>query len=77
MSLHEVALNAIHDYGTAADWRDWRSAGTELLEAVRIGALDFQPTTVTSFEDLPRNLSSFMQGKLKGKILVNISGDQG
>lgn len=76
VSLHEVALNSIHEYGTAADWRDWRSAGTTLLEAVRIGALDLQPATVTSFDDLPRNLSSFMQGNLKGKILVNISGDQ-
>lgn len=76
VSLHEVALNAIHEYGTAADWRDWRSAGTKLLEAVRVGALDLQPTVMTSFDDLPRNLSSFMQAKLKGKILVNIPGDQ-
>lgn len=39
ISLHEVALNSVHRFSGAHDWREWREAGERLLAMVRLGAL--------------------------------------
>ncbi|GBQ20450.1 hypothetical protein AA12717_0579 [Gluconacetobacter sacchari DSM 12717] len=71
LSLHEVALNSAHAHATAEDWRDWRRAGANLLDAVRTGALDLQQHIVTAFDDLPASLSALKHGRITGrKILV-------
>lgn len=73
LSLHEVALNSAHGHATAENWREWRQAGAQLLDAVRIGALGLQPHIVTAFDDLPASLSALKHGRIKGKkILVRI-----
>ncbi|NIE79215.1 zinc-binding dehydrogenase [Asaia sp. As-1742] len=73
LSLHEVALNSAHGHATAEDWREWRHAGAQLLEAVQIGTLDLQPHVVIAFDDLPTSLSALKHQRIKGKkILVRV-----
>ncbi|GBQ59966.1 MDR/zinc-dependent alcohol dehydrogenase-like family protein [Novacetimonas hansenii] len=73
LSLHEVALNSAHGHATAEDWREWRQAGAQLLDAVRIGAIGLQQHIVSAFDDLPASLSALKHGRIKGqKILVRI-----
>jgi NADPH:quinone reductase-like Zn-dependent oxidoreductase len=73
LSLHEVALNSAHGHATTEEWREWRQAGAQLFDAVRIGALDLQQHIVTGFDDLPASLSALKHGRINGrKILVRI-----
>jgi NADPH:quinone reductase len=70
LSLHEVALNSAHGHATAEDWREWRQAGAHLLDAVRIGALDLQQHSITTFDDLPASLSALKHGRARGKKIL-------
>ncbi|ACI52079.1 Alcohol dehydrogenase GroES domain protein [Gluconacetobacter diazotrophicus PA1 5] len=72
LSLHEVALNAMHDHASPQDWRDWRMAGAGLMHDVQAGALETQPVRVTAFTALPESLSAFKAGRTTGKVLVKI-----
>ena len=73
LSRHEVARNSAHGHATTEEWREWRQAGAQLFDAVRIGALDLQQHIVTGFDDLPASLSALKHGRINGrKILVRI-----
>ncbi|MCA8105362.1 MULTISPECIES: zinc-binding dehydrogenase [Burkholderia] len=58
ISLHEVALNALHAHGSAAQWRTLVDAGERLLTDVLHRALAPLPIEPTSVSRLPEALES-------------------
>ncbi|KAB2702869.1 MULTISPECIES: zinc-binding dehydrogenase [Brucella] len=70
VSCHEVALNSIHAYGTEADWRDWRTAGTNLFEMITRGMLVVPDIEAFSFPSLPRALTQIKKNLNTGKAIV-------
>ncbi len=58
VSLHEIALGAMHAYGSASQWHRLVAAGEELLQ--QIGRCEIQPPrlNVTPFEELPEALKA-------------------
>ncbi|MBM9401067.1 zinc-binding dehydrogenase [Gluconacetobacter azotocaptans] len=72
LSLHEVALNAIHQQATHADWLELLRAGASLMGDVACGTLMLTPVHSVAFAELPTALSEFQAGRLHGKIAANI-----
>ncbi|WP_407642437.1 zinc-binding dehydrogenase [Arboricoccus pini] len=70
VSLHEVALNAVYEHGTAQDWQDWREAGHEVLQMVAIGRLRSPRILVMPFSGLSCALELSKSRKIEGKALV-------
>ncbi len=72
ISLHEVALNAVHGFGTAQDWHAWRNDGRQLMALAAAGNLVLPPITVHPFESLPAALTGLKTGTAAGKQLVRL-----
>jgi NADPH:quinone reductase-like Zn-dependent oxidoreductase len=70
ISLHEVALNSVHRYATAQDWREWRAAGAQMFRQVRLGNLSLPPIRHFAFDELPTALAAVKNGTHAGKFVV-------
>ena len=70
ISLHEVALNSIHNHATDEDWRDWRSAGAELFRKLATGLLRLPKIETFPFDELPAALVELKSGPPRGKFVV-------
>jgi NADPH:quinone reductase-like Zn-dependent oxidoreductase len=70
VSLHEVALNSVHNHATDEDWRDWRSAGAELFRKLESDLLRLPSVETFPFDELPFALSELKSGARKGKFVV-------
>lgn len=70
LSLHEVALNSIHQHGCREDLRLLRQAGTRLFSLVEQGSLELPPISASGFSTLPDVLAEVRQGILRGKQVV-------
>ena len=53
LSVHEVALNSIHMFGGAAEWRAWREMGAELFDMLTTGQVQLPSIVTGDFVDLP------------------------
>lgn len=71
ISLHEVALNALHSWGSPTDWALTTAAGEALLEDLAAGRLQAPPLEVVDFSRLPLALAELKQGR-RGKTVVKL-----
>lgn len=61
ISLHEVALAAIHPYGTPAQWGKLRQGGEMMLQQMGRGELTLPSIQHIAFNDIPRSLEALKQ----------------
>lgn len=73
LSLHEVALGALHVHGDDAAWRRLTEAGESLLSQVQHGHLQVPAREVRAFDDLPQLLDDLRHRRFSGKPVVNTS----
>lgn len=70
ISLHEVALNSVYHYGTAADLSLLQQAGARLCDLIVEGALDLSPPILSGFSELPDALEILRKSPPLGKRVV-------
>jgi NADPH2:quinone reductase len=70
ISLHEVALGALHQYGSKADWARLTDAGEKLLQAMARKELQAEPLLIRDFQSLPQWLETLRHRNFSGKPLV-------
>lgn len=72
LSMHEVALGALHVYGSDADWQRLTAAGSRILDDIAAGALEAEPLVMGDFEQLPEQLEALKNRSFSGKALVRV-----
>lgn len=72
ISLHEVALNSIHDWATAEDWLLWRNAGRMLFDLAASRELQLPSIRAVDFSDLALALAQIRNGTAVGKLVVRL-----
>lgn len=72
LSLHEIALGAMHQHGSDAQWAELVQAGQGLLERVGSGALTLPPFDVSPFDALPESLMRLKRNDRAIKYLIKI-----
>lgn len=75
LSLHEVALNALHLHGDPSDWAALTKGGEDMLMALAEGALQPEKLIVGNFLDLPQQLASLKDRQFSGKLLLRVEQD--
>lgn len=73
LSLHEVALGALHKHGDTADWSIQTSAGEDLFAQVAAKTLAPEPLVPGPFEDLPRLLEALRNRDFSGKPVIGLA----
>lgn len=63
ISLHEVALAAIHPWGTPAQWSELCRSGAHLLQKVGNNALRLPKIETVSFDEIPNALQRLREGR--------------
>jgi NADPH2:quinone reductase len=73
ISLHEVALGALHKHGSDAAWARLTAAGEQMLDG--FAAKTWQPEAQVSYDfaDLPKALDALRLRNFSGKPLVLVS----
>lgn len=71
ISLHEVALGAIHQFGSDLQWSELIQAGEKLLQMITCGQIKQHEFEVGQFDELPQKLtqSKLLQPTKKYLIL--------
>jgi hypothetical protein len=72
LSMHEVALGALHDHGSDHDWAELTEGGERMLQQLAEGRLQPEPLIVESFEALPNLLDALKHRQFSGKPLIRI-----
>lgn len=72
LSVHEVALGALHDHGDDAAWERLTQAGDALLTSIDYGTLKTEAYTMTPFEALAQQLDALKHRAFSGKALVAV-----
>ncbi|QGZ64799.1 alcohol dehydrogenase catalytic domain-containing protein [Paraburkholderia acidisoli] len=72
LSVHEVALGALHDHGDDAAWARLTQAGEALLAALDYGTLRAESHTMAAFESLAQHLHALEHRAFSGKALVAV-----
>lgn len=72
LSLHEVALNSIHEHGSRLDRQNLRQTGERLLQALADGSLRAPQRSVFAFEALPDALRTLKDGSSNGKWVTHL-----
>lgn len=72
LSLHEVALGALHNWGDDTDWRRLTAAGERLLGEIAAGRLRAQDSVVSDFDALAHALEGLRRRDFSGKPLVRV-----
>ncbi|WP_282507206.1 zinc-binding dehydrogenase [Burkholderia cepacia] len=70
VSLHEVALNALHMYGDDAAWLETTAAGSMLLASIANGRMQPEARVTGDFAQLPGQLEGLRQRQFSGKPVV-------
>lgn len=70
ISLHEVALGPLHQYGDLADWRTLISAGETMLERIQAGTLQPENLITSLFDELPQQLNALKFRNFSGKQVI-------
>jgi NADPH:quinone reductase-like Zn-dependent oxidoreductase len=73
LSLHEVALGALHTYGNDVDWNTLTMAGQHMLEDIARGHLQTEQHILHDFDQLSTALERLKQRDFTGKLLVHVS----
>ena len=72
VSLHEVALGALHVHGDDLDWQALRRAGGEIFSDLAEGRLVAEDCRIGTFGDLPNLLDALKHRDFSGKPLVRV-----
>ncbi|MCC6076536.1 zinc-binding dehydrogenase [Pseudomonas sp. GCM10022188] len=72
LSLHEVALGALHRFGDRAAWQRLTDAGEALLRALAEGRLQAEAALVGEFAELPQRLLALQHRQFSGKALIRV-----
>lgn len=72
LSMHEVALGALHRWGDATDWAWLTRAGERMLGDIVAGHLHAEATHVYDFAALPDALTALEHRKFSGKLLAAV-----
>lgn len=72
LSMHEVALGALHVHGDDRAWRQLTAAGEQMLLDVSDGRLQPETRVVRSFDELPRLLHALRHRDFSGKPVVRV-----
>ena len=70
VSLHELALGSIHEYGVRADWVDYRTAGERMLQQLAMRTLSAPEIVTQPFEALPESLAALKAGQPGKRIIL-------
>lgn len=76
LSLHEVALNALHDWGSDAQWRELAAAGERAWADLRDGRLRAQDVEPWPLEKLPQALAALKHHLSTARPVVRIPYEQ-
>ncbi|NSZ03178.1 alcohol dehydrogenase [Agrobacterium tumefaciens] len=72
LSMHEVALGALHRWGDEADWLRLTDAGEQVLFEIAKGRLQAEKAIVRDFSELPRHLDNLRNRQFSGKPLIRL-----
>lgn len=72
ISLHEVALGALHQHGDDDDWARLTAAGEHLLQELANSRLQPETTVVRGFSELSDLLEALRQRQFSGKPLIRL-----
>ncbi|WP_207950588.1 zinc-binding dehydrogenase [Marinobacter sp. JSM 1782161] len=72
LSLHEVALGALHNHGNDEAWHQLTQAGEELLQAMADKQLQPETRHIRPFSELPAWLDALKHRQFSGKALVEL-----
>lgn len=70
LSLHEVALGALHQSGNAQQWRDLMQQGEKLLAQIAGGSLQSELLLHFPFDQLPTQLLALQHRNFSGKQVI-------
>ncbi|WP_273828825.1 zinc-binding dehydrogenase [Pseudomonas sp. SBT1-2] len=73
ISLHEVALNSIHAYGSRVDWQQLRQYAEQLMSQTVSGLLQPAPLIEFDFNQLPEKLRALKSGEQHGKWVTRLT----
>lgn len=73
LSLHEVALGALHQHGDAHDWARLTNAGAAMLQSIADGTLSPEPLVEDDFEQLPARLERLRNRDFTGKPIIRLA----
>ncbi|KAF1067885.1 MAG: Zinc-type alcohol dehydrogenase-like protein [Pseudomonas citronellolis] len=72
LSLHEVALGALHRHGDARAWQRLTRAGEQLLAQLADASLHAEELHSAPFSALPEHLRALRDRQRSGKLLVTL-----
>ncbi|WP_414448712.1 zinc-binding dehydrogenase [Burkholderia sp. 22PA0099] len=72
LSMHEVALAALHPHGSDDDWARVVKAGEAILQQIAAGRLATEAQVAVEFDALPAHLDALRQRAFSGKALVTL-----
>lgn len=72
VSLHEVALGALHRFGDTHDWQSLTRDGEALLTRLAAGQLATEPLVSGEFETLNRDLLRLKNRDFSGKMIITL-----
>lgn len=72
LSMHEVALGALHWYGDDDDWKNLTAAGAQILQDLAENRLKAEETVTVDFNQLPQLLNKLRHRQFSGKPVVHI-----
>ena len=72
ISFHEIALGAIHQYGSDEQWAELMGAGEQMLHDIACGRLKQVSMDIGDFNSLPQKLSELKMGKTGKKYLIQV-----
>ncbi|WP_025731766.1 alcohol dehydrogenase catalytic domain-containing protein [Carnimonas nigrificans] len=72
ISMHEVALGALHVYGSDADWKRLSDAGQQLFNDISAQRIEPEPLVVDDFAHLPAHLEALKNRGFSGKALIKV-----
>lgn len=72
LSLHEVALGALHQYGDDDDWHHLTAAGEALLAEIAASKIRTEELVIKPFSELPVLLDSLRNRRFSGKAVVSL-----
>jgi NADPH:quinone reductase-like Zn-dependent oxidoreductase len=73
LSLHEVALGALHVHGADRAWQALTAAGEQMLQSIAAGQMQPEPHQLHDFSVLPQTLEALKHRSFSGKPLIQLS----
>lgn len=73
LSVHEVALGALHTFGNNEAWARLMNAGETIMKQIADRQLQPEPLVMRDFSDLPGFLAGLQRRSFSGKPLIKVN----